>query len=185
MNVEYWYFRTALSLLIGGIIAVFSFSGLYYVHEVGHAIAGSFVQVFINHRIPLPMISNWIWLWEVIPIPQQTRVLGLGSSTIFAFGGPLATLLAGIYLCRKNFIRSDASSYLWFLLPILILAFELFGNVLFGTDNWTMAPLLSATQYPILNRIAEIVFWPFALWMSCIVFFTEKVDQWARLLSKE
>lgn len=165
LNIPFWYFKIGITLFLSLLTAVLFYSLTFYIHEAGHVIFGSLIQLS-RLKMPIPVISNWIFLWNIIPLPQQTKVLGLGHNTLFAFGGSIFILTAIIWITIKLFDRRKKHTWLILALPFVFFMHELTGNFLYGTDNHLGQPILQSTEYAWLQY-----FVPGTLWAIVVIAF--------------
>ena len=113
---------------------------LYYVHETGHIVFG-FADGLVKGKITTFTISSWVNypFFHFLKLPQQTKIVNGLPSLNFVMGGPIFTILVFLGLSLFAYLRSKNS--LWFLLFFSIALFEISGNVICGTDNFTGSPL--------------------------------------------
>jgi len=111
-----------------------------YIHETGHIIFG-FADGLLKGQINNFTISAFVKhpFFQFIPLPQQTKIIGGNGSLNFAMGGPLFMIFVFLGLSILGYSLSKNKG--WFLIFISILLFEVSGNIICGTDNWTNNPL--------------------------------------------
>ncbi len=160
--LPHWYFKTLVTLIFATFAGIFFYSITFYIHEGGHIIIGSLVQIF-HLKLPMATISNWIWFWNIIPLPQQTRMYGLGHNTLFALGGSIIILFITTIITIKLFDRRKKETWLILALPFVFFMHELTGNFLFGTDNWLGEPILQSSEHSILHFFVTATPWAIAI----------------------
>ena len=137
-------FWLVVSLLVFPIL-LYNFN--FYLHETGHITMGIFINA-LNGRFVMPTINNWIWGF----LPQQTGNLPFHPDV--QFGGPLFSIsffLWFSYKCSKTIKCKRPKTF--YLISLFFLVHEVFGNIIFGTDNWTGNTLISAEALPFFNNI--------------------------------
>ncbi len=154
-----WYWRVILTGFFAFIIMVLSLVAIFYVHEAGHFLAGSAVQIVYHHNLSLPVITNWVKILGIIPVPQQTSAVQ--KNVVFALGGSILILIAAVATTIDIHKRCQSKWKKWISLtiPVIIFIHELFGNFIFGTDNWRNKPLLEQSAHPILSNISTALPW--------------------------
>jgi len=126
------------SIFLFGVII---FIGVFYlftphIHETGHFLQGM-ADGLIKGKINSFQISNWVDhpMLAFIKTPQQIKPLNNSGSLNFALGGPIFSILIFLGLSFVGHLRSK--DWKWFLIFLSILIFEISGNVICGTDNFT------------------------------------------------
>ncbi|MEM3154177.1 MAG: hypothetical protein QW165_01245 [Candidatus Woesearchaeota archaeon] len=162
LNMPFWYFKVSITLLLSLLTAFLFYSFTFYVHEAGHLVIGSLIQI-ARLKLPIPIISNWIFLLNIIPLPQQTKVLGLGHNVLFALGGSVFILIAITLITIKLFDRKKKHTWLILALPIVFFMHELTGNFLYGTDNHLGQPILQSSGNQWLQYFVPGTPWAIAI----------------------
>jgi len=132
------------------VLAFIFFIGLffitYYFHEVGHMLFG-FMDGLLRGEVYSFITSHWINhpFLSLIQLPQQTKIIDGQGSLNFMLGGPFFNVLLFAFFSIIGYKMSK--NKLWFLLLISVLFFELGGNVICGTDNFTGNPLSICETY--------------------------------------
>ena len=111
-----------------------------YIHETGHILFGSMDGLY-KGEINKFTISNWrdYPLIPFIKTPREVRLINGRSSLNFAMGGPIFVIILFAGLSFFAYLRSRKKK--WFFLFGGIFIFELSGNIICGTDNWTRTSL--------------------------------------------
>jgi len=161
----YLYLKVFISVFAAVLAGILSYAAMFYVHEGGHIVVGSIIQI-MHLKVPIPIISNWIHFWGFIPLPQQTKVLGLGHNLFFALAGSAFVLIFTTSIALKLFDKKRRYTWIALALPVVFFFHELVGNFLFGTDNYLGQPLLNSATYGWLNY--TVSWTPLAL---CIIAF--------------
>jgi hypothetical protein len=151
------YWKVFISVLAAGFLGILSYAAMFYVHEAGHVVVGSIIQI-IRLKVPIPVISNWTHLW-FIPLPQQVKVLGLGHNIFFALAGSAFVLIFVMLITLRLFNRRRKYTWISLALPIVFLFHELVGNFLFGTDNHLGTPVIDSATYSWLNYFVTVTPW--------------------------
>jgi hypothetical protein len=140
-------FSSLATGLFVGILFTSLIAGVgFYVHETGHILgchlagllSGSQVSCNFSNWVKVPLYPGIIEL----PAPQQTTSsVDVGLSSLVYFGGPLLAMVffASIGIIVQN--RLKIRNVVYWIIPAAFVSYELFGNILCGTDNLTNAPL--------------------------------------------
>lgn len=141
------YFSGIFILLFVVFISLFFF--LFYIHETGHIIfglGGGLLKGHINTFTISSQINHP--LFNFIPLPQQTKIINGNGSANFILGGSMFMMSVFFVISLFAYLRSKNPA--WFLLFFSIALFEISGNFICGTDNFTGNPL------PICNHNLDI-----------------------------
>jgi len=144
---------------IGFLIAFVLFIGHYYFHELGHILLGLFSNLLLGY-IPKGLhLTNWNELWGV-PYPTTTKFDSIINTYLFAFGGPIFTVIWGLLLAtglyKLNRFKGKINIFvniMTILILFIYLVDAIIGNILFGTDNWINGPILNWDDYPMFSTI--------------------------------
>jgi len=132
------------SLLIALSLTLLIVPLFYYVHEGGHIAVGLIGHLANNNLTSNFTITNWM-NYSFLKLPQQTKPEG-STNQLFMFGGMIATvsvsLLAAI-LVRK-YTKARNRRFV-FLIPAIFFVYEIVGDFMCGTDNWTSKPLVDCS----------------------------------------
>ena len=148
----------SLFLLLAFFISVMIIPFYFYFHEIGHIIFGLVSYVLFYRILP----NNISWNYMEIPgfkVPQQTIFDPQYNNFLYAIGGPVfGILLSLIIVFVLNKIIGKSKLRILFL--SIIISFSLttiLGDVIFGTDNWTVPPvsLLSYSDYSFFSLYME------------------------------
>jgi len=163
-------FVKSLLFVLFFIFFLYIFFFLFYVHETGHIIFGGLNNEIKYGYFPQFKISAFTYhpFLKFIPLPQQTAIPNGLQSPNFALGGPFFMILIFAFLSYIGYKRSRKKS--WFLLLLSIAMFEIYGNIICGTDNLTGNPLPSCIGW--LNT--PIQFLSIGLFSSVLSYFVIK-----------
>lgn len=160
-NVLFSIIATSTAYIASVILLCFSF----YVHEFGHILFG-FIDNILHLKFALPRISNYVNC-TILPVPQQT--INISPSLMFALGGVAFAIL--FFLTVAHYFSKKLKKYtvFFYLVAFTFVIREIFGNIIFGTDNFIGKPLLEANAYPLLSSITESMFGIRILIISVII----------------
>lgn len=134
------FYNIGISILLLFIfLSIFFF--LPYIHESGHVIFGYLNNLLFLGKTGSFQISNWMQhpFFKMFSFPQQTKPgLGDGSAN-FVIGGPALMMCLFLVLSSLGYFRSKRK--VWFILFLSIAIFEVYGDIICGTDNFINNPL--------------------------------------------
>lgn len=141
----------------------------YYTHETGHILFG-LGDGLIKGKINKFEIGNHVQhpLTSFILLPQQVKIIEGKGSLNFMLGGPIFNIILFFSLSLLGYKLSK--NKLWFLLFISIVVFEISGNIICGTDNFTgnSLSICNETWNSYLLEGSKILFAGVLAWLTTI-----------------